>query len=392
MLDRIHKLLESTQSSSTVIACFYDWSGAFDRVDPTIAVSKFIKLGIRSSLIPVLADFLSNRKMVVKMNGHQSDILDLIGGGPQGSILGQHTYLAASDEVPLTAEKENAFKYIDDLTVLDIIQISGILVDYDVWQHVPSDIATDQRFLATSAGRIQSINDDISNWTEDNLMQINTKKTNYMVINRVKEDFATRYAINKTTTIDRVSDTKILGVWLSDDLSWYKNCKEICSKAYMRMSMLSKLKYVGLETEQLIDIYKMFIRSVTEYCSTAFHSSLTQSQTNKLEMIQKVSLKIILAENYVSYAAALEMTGLTTLSDRRQKKALNFGLKALKLPQNRTMFPPNQLPLHHDTRHREKFHVNFAVTEKYKNTAIPYLQRELNKHFEDFDVITDVTC
>ena len=34
--------------------------------------------------------------------------------------------------------------------------------------------------------------------------------------------------------------------------------------------------------EDLIDIYILFIRSITEYCAVAFHSSLTQEQSNKL--------------------------------------------------------------------------------------------------------------
>ena len=51
----------------------------------------------------------------------------------------------------------------------------------------------------------------------------------------------------------------------------------------------------------LINIYIMHVRSVTEYCSTAFHSSLTSEQEKKLETIQKASLKIILGQNYTSY-------------------------------------------------------------------------------------------
>ena len=91
-----------------------------------------------------------------------------------------------------------------------------------------------------------------------------------------------------------------------------------------RMSMLTKLRYVGVTIEDLIDIYVLFIRSVTEYCATAFHSSLTVEQATDIERIQKTSLKIILGDSYVSYEAALEMTGLQTLHDRREKRCLDF--------------------------------------------------------------------
>ena len=98
-----------------------------------------------------------------------------------------------------------------------------------------------------------------------------------MVFSRAKEDFATRLTINNSK-LDRISVTKILGVWLSEDLSWDRNTKEMCRRAYSRMSMLTKLRYVGVSIEDLIEIYVLFIRSITEYCTTAFHSSLTVEQ------------------------------------------------------------------------------------------------------------------
>ena len=60
-----------------------------------------------------------------------------------------------------------------------------------------------------------------------------------------------------------------------------------CKKAYSRLGMLTKLKYVGVPTEDLLDIYILFIRSVTEYCAVVFHSSLTLQQSDKIEKSRK---------------------------------------------------------------------------------------------------------
>ena len=59
MLDRILKLLDRNSDKSAVIMTGLDWSNAFDRQDPTLGVNKFIKLGVRSSLIPMLMSFFS---------------------------------------------------------------------------------------------------------------------------------------------------------------------------------------------------------------------------------------------------------------------------------------------------------------------------------------------
>ena len=68
---------------SAVIAASLDWAAAFDRQDPTLAIKKFIQLGVRPSLIPLLISYLSDRQMKVKFNGEESDTLSLIGVGPK---------------------------------------------------------------------------------------------------------------------------------------------------------------------------------------------------------------------------------------------------------------------------------------------------------------------
>ena len=200
-----------------------------------------------------------------------------------------------------------------------------------------------------------------------------------MVFTRTEENFATRLTVNNQN-LDHLNVTKMLGLWISEDLSWSRNCKEICKKAYSRLSMITKLKYVGVSLEDLLDIYILFIRSVTEYCSVSFHSSLTQEQSDKLETIQKTCLKVILGDMYVSYTAALEMSGLQTLHARRQKRCLGFALKCTKHPRNKRLFPINPVSNDHNIRDKETFQVNFAKTETYKKSAIPFCQRLLNDH------------
>ena len=181
--------------------------------------------------------------------------------------------------------------------------------------------------------------------------------------------------------LDRISVTKLLGVWIQDDLSWSRNCKEICRKAFSRLSLITKLRYVGVSRDDLIDIYVLFIRSVAEYCSVSFHSSLTQEQSNKLEGIQRTCLKVILGEDYLDYQTALEICSLETLETRRKNRCLDFSLKCLKHPRNRRLFPKNSNLSSHDLRVQEPFTVNFARTSSYKNSSIPYCQRLLNEHF-----------
>ena len=378
LVDRVLKLLDNSTTSPAVIVSFADWRGAFDRQDPTITINKFIKLGVRSSLIPILIDYLRNRQMKVKLNGEESEVRSLIGGSPQGTLIGQLLYIGGSDDAASEISDEDKFKYIDDLEIIELVSLAGALSEYDFQNHVASDVGENQKFLSPESFKMQNTLNTLSKWTEDNKMQLNEEKSNYIIFSRSREDFSTRLTINEKK-LEQLKVAKLLGVWISEDLSWSKNCQEICKKAYSRINMLSKLKYAGMKQKDLLNIYILHIRSVTEYCSTAFHSSLTSEQDRKLETIQKVSLKIILGQNYSSYEDSLFTTSLKSLKERRQERSLKFVSKSLKHPINKKMFPLNDSESSQVTRNHEKYHVNFAHTELYKRSAIPSLQRLLNQ-------------
>ena len=117
-LDRILKLLYNHPDRSAVLATCLDWSQAFDRQDQTIAILKFIKLGVRPSLIPLLVSYLTDRKMKVKFNGEMSEFLALIGGGPQRTLLGGIEYIAQSSNNADIVDPDDRLKYVDDLYIL----------------------------------------------------------------------------------------------------------------------------------------------------------------------------------------------------------------------------------------------------------------------------------
>ena len=316
--------------------------------------------------------------MTVRYNSAWSRWHTLVGGSPQGSWMGQMAYIAASDDAAAELEDEEKFKYCDDLTILELIALGGVLTEYNFKEHVPSDIAVDQLFLNPSNFKTQENLCELENWTTSNIMRLNEAKTKYILFNRIRTPFTTRLTVNGQW-LERKQYLKLLGVWLQEDGGWEKNTQELCKKAYMRLGMLTKLRYAGVNTEDLIIIYKLHIRSCLEYNAVSFHSSLSSQQAAALERCQSVCLKVILQDNYVSYEAALEMTGLEILADRRLKRCLDFSKKCLQHPINKRMFPLNpNLNNQQNIRDREKYKVNFAHKNIYQNSTIPFCQRLLN--------------
>ena len=67
---------------------------------------------------------------------------------------------------------------------------------------------------------------------------------------------------------------------------------------------------------------------------------------------------------------------LKSLQDRRERLSLNFAKKCLNHEKFSDMFPKKKSKIR--SRVKEKYHVNMALTERYKHSAIPFLQRKLN--------------
>ena len=380
-MHRILTLLDNNTEPTVVIAALVDWTAAFDRQDPTLAIQKFLQMGVRPSLIPVLISYLTERKMRVKFNNEVSEEHQLIGGGPQGTLLGGLEYMVQSNDNADCVDREDRFKFVDDLSVLEVLYLTGFLVEYNCHQHVPSDVGIDQLYLPPELTRTQENLNQISDWTTDNLMRINISKTNYMLFTRSRTDFATRFNVDGVK-IDQLTEAKICGLWITDDLKWEKNSREITRGAFARVSMLTKLKYVGVCVEDLINVYILFIRSLLEYCSVVWHSSLTIESMSMLERVQKTSLRVILGEMYVCYEAALEMCNLKTLYERREDRCLSFAKKCIKHPVNKRIFPLNTNCHDLHARSKEKFTVQFARTDTLRKSAIPYIQRRLNQELD----------
>ena len=127
-------------------------------------------------------------------------------------------------------EPDFRFKFVDDLSVLELVMLSSLLTQYNFKQHVANDIGIDEHYVPASSLQTQNILNNIAEWTDQNLMKLNNDKTKYMVFSRSETEFATRLTIDGTT-LERIEETKLVGVWLTTWLDWDKNTRETCKKA-----------------------------------------------------------------------------------------------------------------------------------------------------------------
>ena len=80
-------------------------------------------------------------------------------------------------------------------------------------------------------------------------MKLNTDKSKYMVLNFTNDwQFSTRLSV-ESNGLEQVSEAKILGVWITEDMKWHRNSSEVVKNAYARMTILRKLGAFQVPTE-----------------------------------------------------------------------------------------------------------------------------------------------
>ena len=122
--------------------------------------------------------------MTDKMNDFSSYPRNLNGGGPKGATFGILEYLSQSNHSADCVGQENRFKFVDDLTTLEIINLITIgLSTFNSKNQVPSDIPHHNQYIPPEHLKSQKYLDKISKWTDDKKMLINEKKTKCMIFN-----------------------------------------------------------------------------------------------------------------------------------------------------------------------------------------------------------------
>ena len=87
----------------------------------------------------------------------------------------------------------------------------------------------------------------------------------------------------------------------------------------------------------------------------------------------------VLEENYQNYQTGLQALQLDSLEKRRKTICLNFAQTSIADGHFRDLFPMRRENHQMATRHKQKFKVFKAHTERFKNSPILTMQRMLNK-------------
>ena len=329
---------------------FCDISKAFDRVWHKGLLRKLESIGIRGSLLSWVKNYLSERKQRVVINNSTSSWRDINAGVPQGSILGPLLFIVFINDI-LTDINSTIKLFANDTSLY-------LIVDD------PQETA-------------QTLNDDLVKlhaWSTKWLVNFNPQKTETMTISRKLNKPNQPNLIMNNTIISTVTEHKHLGLQLSDDGNWNKHIDMITKKAFSRVNILRKFKFI-LDRKTLETIYITFIRPLLEYADVVWDTK-TQILINKLENVQVEAARIVTGgTRLVSLSNLYIETGWEKLKDRRERhRTIQF----YKMSNNLTpqylsnLIPQNFGMIHdHNTRHTSRIPPVRTRTSLYASYFIP---------------------
>jgi len=153
--------------------------------------------------------FLSDRVQFVWIGDVSSELLHTNAGAPQGTRAGPNAFKLMINDLKFNL---TYIKNVDDVTFASVSRDSD-------------------------DSSLQEAVDHLALWCHVNGMRLNTDKTKEMIVlfnKRVCRDDITPIVVN-SSTIERVDDLKLLGVYFSSDLTWNKHVNLITAKASKRM-------------------------------------------------------------------------------------------------------------------------------------------------------------
>ncbi len=96
-----------------------------------------------------------------------------------------------------------------------------------------------------------------------------------------------------SSTVDRVSSTKFLGVHITEDLTWTTNTMSLSKKAQQCLHFLRRLKRASLPPPILTTFYRGTIESVLTSCITVWYGNCSAADRKTLQRTVNTAAKII---------------------------------------------------------------------------------------------------
>ena len=306
----VREIINSFENKRNYDVIYLDFKKAFDSVPHRELLHKLRSVGVWGSLWKWFENYLASRLQCVAINGSVSELLPVMSGVPQGSILGPLLFII----------------YINDLPV--VIQHSTILLFTDDTKCAKS-VASQSEYQ-----QVQNYLDFLDTWSHTWNLPFNENKFRFLQFsaNASKDPHPHPYSI-KGHNITPSTSHKDLGILFTNTLNWVEHCNLMTSRAYRQLGLLRRT-FPSPNISARKKLYLSLIRSKLTYCSPVWRPSLIK-HIELLETVQRRATKFILNNSELDYKSRLVHLNIFPLMLWYELADIMLLVKCIKNPDSR---------------------------------------------------------
>ncbi|KAI4892845.1 hypothetical protein NFI96_004933 [Prochilodus magdalenae] len=327
LLNRVYAHLD--KPASTVRVMFFDFSSAFNTIQPALLGDKLNVMQVEAPLVSWIVDYLTGRPQYVRLQHCVSDRVVSNTGAPQGTVLSPFLFTLYTTDFNYCTETCHLQKFSDDSAVVGCISRGD-----------------EDEYRAT-------VNDFVA-WCELNHLQLNVTKTKELVVDLRRDKTQVTPISIKGVSVDTVEDYKYLGVHIDNKLDWAKNTDALYRKGQSRLYFLRRLRSFNICRTMLRIFYESVVASAILYAVACWGSRLRVADANRLNKLIRKASDVV----------GVELDSLMAVSERRTLAKLQ------------TIMDNGSHPLFHTVMsHRSTFSARLiqpkCTTERHRSVPSP---------------------
>ncbi len=274
-----------------------DYSKAFDKLSHKVIMERLkTETGLPTLLLNWCQSYLTNRKQRLLYNNNEyTNYADVTSGVPQGSVLGPIFFVVVMRSLKPVSDRSIMTKFADDVTVS---------------HHVYSN----------EIDQIQSEMNHITEWSAENSLKLNTKKTYIFNVSFAKNVPESQLIVDGNI-LQSVEEVKLLGVTFCSDLKWKCHLDSILKKCKQGMYAVSILKQFGADAKSIWMAYSATVMCFITYCYPTF-CDISDSALAPFEKIDK-KMKMLCGGKYMTLKSL--RARLDSTCERLARKAVQIG-------------------------------------------------------------------
>ena len=252
-----------------------DLSAAFDTIDHGNLFTILEKyVGITGSALLFIKSYFSDRSQRTCIETIMSDIVHIVCGVPQGSVLGPLKFC------------------------LYLLPLAAILRYHGIGYHIYADDT--QLYLSfkcdnpsATLSKLNKCISDIRVWMIKNKLKINDSKTEFIVFRspQAKQDLSSLSVSVGDSVIAQSSKVRDLGVIFDQFLNFDDYISSVCRSTHFHLRNIGKIRHL-LSYDACAQLIHALISMRLDYCNSLLYN-LPKSSIERLQKIQNQAARIL---------------------------------------------------------------------------------------------------